>query len=368
MATISLCMIVKNEEKTLENCLISIRGIADEIIIVDTGSTDLTPRIARKYTEQIYDFPWIDDFSAARNFAFDKASKDYILWLDADDVLLAEDRVKLKELKRRLGPGVDVVMMKYNTGFDSDGAVTFSYYRERLVRRACHFRWHEPVHEYLATGGRVVTSDICVTHTKTHYEPCGRNIAIYEKMRKSGQPLSIRGMYYYARELKGNGRIPDAIRYFSQFLETGKGWTEDNISACLELSSCYEQENQTEKQLLVLTRSFIYDTPRAEICCRIGYFYKLRGDYERAAFWFRLALSLKRPERSWGFIQNDCWGYIPAIELAVCYDRMGCPGEAETFNELAGKFKPGNPSVEYNRKYLRERESLPRKLRVTGTA
>ena len=78
MIQISLCMIVKNEERVLNRCLKSIADLMDEIIIVDTGSTDQTKEIARKYTENIYDFEWKDDFSAARNFAFSKATKDYI--------------------------------------------------------------------------------------------------------------------------------------------------------------------------------------------------------------------------------------------------------------------------------------------------
>ena len=85
--TISLCIIVKNEENTIARCLESVKGLCDEIIIVDTGSTDLTKQIVEKYTDRIVDFTWIDDFAAARNFAFSQATMDYILWLDADDIL-----------------------------------------------------------------------------------------------------------------------------------------------------------------------------------------------------------------------------------------------------------------------------------------
>ena len=98
MIEISLCMIVKNEEKVLARCLDSIADLMEEIIIVDTGSTDDTKKIAAKYTEHIYDFEWIDDFSAARNFSFSKATKDYIYVADADEVLDEENRQFREEL------------------------------------------------------------------------------------------------------------------------------------------------------------------------------------------------------------------------------------------------------------------------------
>ena len=80
-------MIVKNEQDVIGRCLESAKEIADEIIIVDTGSCDKTVEIASHYTQNIYYFKWIDDFAAARNFSFSKATKEYILWLDADDVI-----------------------------------------------------------------------------------------------------------------------------------------------------------------------------------------------------------------------------------------------------------------------------------------
>ena len=80
MITLSLCMIVKDEEDVLGRCIDSVKSIVDEIIIVDTGSVDATKDIAKSYTDKVYDFKWIDDFSAARNFSFSKAtSSSYFL-------------------------------------------------------------------------------------------------------------------------------------------------------------------------------------------------------------------------------------------------------------------------------------------------
>ena len=126
MATISLCMIVKNEEKVLGRCLESAAGLVDEMVIVDTASTDATRAVALSYTDRVYDFPWRDDFAAARNFAFSKGRMEYLLWLDADDVLLPADREAFLDLKRTLSPEVDVVMLPYHSGLDAMGRPGFT--------------------------------------------------------------------------------------------------------------------------------------------------------------------------------------------------------------------------------------------------
>ena len=118
MISVSLCMIVKNEEDVLERCLTSAAALADEIIIVDTGSTDRTKEIAARFTSLIFDFPWRDDFAAARNESFAHASMDYCMWLDADDVLLEADQAVFLALKETLDPAVSVVMAPYHTVFD----------------------------------------------------------------------------------------------------------------------------------------------------------------------------------------------------------------------------------------------------------
>ena len=112
MITISLCMIVKDEEEVLERALKSVEGIADEIIIVDTGSTDQTKKIALKYTDKVYDFVWCDDFAKARNYSFSKATMDYCMWLDADDIISEENREDLINLKKTLSNDTSVVMLK----------------------------------------------------------------------------------------------------------------------------------------------------------------------------------------------------------------------------------------------------------------
>jgi len=352
MITISLCMIVKNEEDVIERCLKSVKDIVDEIIIVDTGSNDRTKEICRSFTDKIFNFRWNNNFSNARNYSFSKATKEYILWLDADDVILEEDIEKLKKLKTELNREVDVVMMKYNVGFDNNGSVTLSYFRERLLKRSCEFEWKEPVHEYLEIKGDIINSDICITHKKEHVHVSDRNLLIYKKILNKGKELSPRGTFYYARELYYNEKYDSAIKYFRKFLETRKGWVEDNINACFNLSKCYDYRNDRKNMLKILMKSFEYDSPRAEICCELGYFYFKEKDYNKAIFWYELATQIKKPENSWGFISHDYFGYLPNIQLTVCYDRIGNIEEAVRHNNKAGEFKPNDEAVNYNKRYF----------------
>ncbi len=113
MPTISLCMIVKNEEANLACCLDSVADLVDEIIIVDTGSTDRTVEIASRYTEKVYSYSWRDDFSDARNESFSRAAMDYCMWMDADDVLEGTQRDGFLQLKRTLSPDADMIRLRF---------------------------------------------------------------------------------------------------------------------------------------------------------------------------------------------------------------------------------------------------------------
>ena len=350
MVTISLCMIVKNEEAVLARCLDSAKECVDEIIIADTGSTDKTKEIARKYTDRIYDFEWVNDFSAARNFAFSKAAMDYQMWLDADDELDKAAQAGIIQLKQSMSPAVDMVTMKYNTHFDAGGNPILTSTRERLVKREKNYRWIDPVHECIPMAGNILHSDIAIHHRKVSAGNPTRNIDIYSALESSGKPLTPRQMYYFARELKDHGHWAKSAYYFNKFLNSGMGWHEDNIAACLGLSNCYTQLKDEHKILPVLLKSFEYDIPRADICTELGYYYKNMRNFQQAFKWFDLAAKLGRPD-SFGFIRQDYYGYIPNIECCVCLCEMGDFQKASIYNERAAQFKL-TPAIEINRKFL----------------
>ncbi len=354
LISISLCLIVKNEEDTLGRCLSSVKGIADEIIIVDTGSTDATKQVAGEFTNRIEHFTWIDDFAAARNFAFSLATKSYIMWLDADDILKETDQQKLIALKKSLDPGVDSVSMEYHLAFDEFGNVTSKLRRNRIVKRERAFQWIGPVHEYLEVYGNIYHSDAAVTHSSIHHDS-DRNLNIYEQRLAKGEIFSPRDLFYYANELKDHAKFEAAIRYYDKFLATGKGWIEDNVASCSRLADCYNELKETRNMVDSIFRSFHYDRPRPEFCCRLGYHFLQQADYKLAIYWYKQALSVDRNEENWGFENLACSTWLPNLQLCVCYDRIGEYETANEHNEKAAQFRPTDERILANRDYLNKR-------------
>ena len=345
-------MIVKNEEEVIGRCLESVKDLVDEINIVDTGSTDKTKEIVSKFTDRIYDFEWIHNFAAARNFSFQQATKDYILWIDADDVFLEEDRIKLKHLKETLSPEVDAVSMIYNLGFDEGGNVSALLRRNRLAKRSKNFQWVGDVHEYLAVHGNIYQSDVAVSHLPLRRDK-NRNIEIYEKMMQAGKDFSPRDLYYYANELVDHGEYLKAIKKYEEFLETKNGWVEDNIRACLRMADCYFELKEKDKAIAATLRTFSYDMPRPEACCRIGFYFMEQLKNNEAIYWYKHALLHSKSEESSLSLQNPAFStWLPHLQLCVLYDRLKDYQTAYMHNEIARKYKPNSEKVLYNKKYF----------------
>lgn len=354
--TISLCMIVKNEEQTLEQCLSSVQGIADEIVIVDTGSSDKTKEIAGRFTDRIYDFAWIDDFAAARNFAFQQAAMEYILWLDADDSFLPADADKFRELKKALPWNTDAVSMVYNLAFDEYGNVSSSLRRNRLVKRENGFRWIGVVHEYLAVHGNIQSADIAVTHNRKHTQT-DRNLNIYGKKEREGTPFSSRDLYYYANELFDHAMWEKSLHYYEQFLERKDGWIEDVINAYGQAGDCLHKLGKLTEAKAKVLQSFAQALPRAENCCRLGYYHMEESNYEGAAFWYKTAASLEKPSSPMALMRHACWTWLPHLQLCVCYSKLGRNDLAKRHNEIAATYLPDDARIRSNRAYFASLEA-----------
>ncbi len=352
MATISLCMIVKNEEMHIARCLESVAELVEEIIIVDTGSTDRTVEIASRYTTKVFSYPWKDNFADARNYSFSRASMDYCMWMDADDVLEETEKERFLELKQSLPPDTDIVMMKYNTAFDEAGRPVFSCFRERWIRNSGHYRWAGAVHEAISPDGRIVYSDIAVCHKKLGAGEPDRNLRIYRKIIADGQVLEPRHQYYYGRELYYQGQYEEAVSVLERFLLLPQGWVENKIEACSVCAECYYKLGQEQAALTTLLRSMSFDLPRAELCCEIGKYFLEHENYHTAIYWYETALNVPGNQNPGGFTLPDCHDYIPLLQLCVCYDRTGNRQKANEYNERAGACKPYSQAYLYNKRYF----------------
>lgn len=356
LITISLCMIVKNEEDVIGRCLGSVSDIVDEINIVDTGSTDHTKQIAAKFTERIFDFTWINDFSAARNFSFQQATADYILWLDADDVLLESDRKDFLKLKNTLNTHIDVVSMNYNLAFDEEKNVISSLRRNRLVKREKGFKWIGTVHEYLEVYGNLLTSDVAVSHMPLNHD-AERNLRIYENLESLGSEFSPRDLFYYANELLDHGKVEKAIEYYLRFLKTKQGWVEDNIRACNNLADCYHNLGLKEQELSWVLHTLSFALPRPETCCRLAFSFLQKDQISAAIYWYEKALENKENE-SLPFHNHTYSTWLPHLQLSVCYDRLEKHQLGYEHNEMALKYRPQDHRMLLNKEYFEKKLNL----------
>lgn len=319
---LSVCLIVRNEEKTLERILSCINQFADEIIICDTGSTDDTKNIAKKYTNKIFDFVWVDDFAKARNFSFSKASGKYIMWIDADDFITQDNIDKINNLKNNLDDSVNIYMSKYSIAFNEQNEATFSYYRERIVKNCPLNFWQGFVHEAIVLQGKIKYTDIEIEHRKISKGNPKRNLKIYNKKLKNNEIFSARSQYYYAKELFYNGYYKKCITELNKFLKMNDKYYPNILDAIITISKCYSLTNRKEKALSTLLLNIIYINPTSEYLCEIANLFKILGKKDNAIFFYKSALNTKPEYENGSFIKNEYYHYIPLIQLCILlYDK-----------------------------------------------
>jgi glycosyltransferase involved in cell wall biosynthesis len=323
-------MIVKNEEAILARCLDSVADLVEEIIIVDTGSTDATKEIAAKYTDKIYDFEWIDDFSAARNFAFSKATQEYIYTADADEVINEENREKFRILKENLLPEIEIVQMKYGNQLSFGTVYNFDEeYRPKLFKRLREFVWEEAIHETIRTFPVVYDSNIVITHLPTSPHG-GRDLKNFRRQILEGKRLSKRLSNMYARELLLVGQEEDiraAQTYFEQVCMDCDGDPDTIMEAyCVLVRAA--RLNQDVVRLMKYAMKAALTKECSEICLEMGHFYEACGDYEEAAVWFYNAAYETEP-----ILVLNAGEKEPLQGLIRCYEAIGLEEQVKQYKE-----------------------------------
>lgn len=216
---LSVCMIVRDEEKVIDRCLKSIYNIADEIIVVDTGSLDNTKEIVLNYTDDLYEFEWIDDFSKARNYAASKATSEWILVLDADEYVDREDFKRFKKGLQLNPPKMKINAIEIASFTGHEAETTALNKHSRLYKNNGDIKFIRPIHEILtATKG---STDYGIVDLKIFHTGYMRNAM--EEKGKSDRNLSIlleqkdkKGIdyFYIANEYNTLGEVDKAIKNY----------------------------------------------------------------------------------------------------------------------------------------------------------
>lgn len=318
MIKISLCMIVKNEADILARCLNSVCDLMDEIIIVDTGSTDNTKEVALKYTDRVYDFAWENDFSAARNFSFSLANMDYIYAPDADEVLDDANRKKFLQMKELLLPEVEIVQMKYRTVSEFNTVLNAkTEYRPKLFKRLRQFEWIDPIHETVRLTPVVYDSEIEILHMpqSLHHK---RDFSIFlSAFEKEGTfPPKLCSMY--AKELFKTGDekdFSDALPIFRQLYDTNTDADAQKEASCV-LAHAYRLCGDTNHFFQMTLRDML-TTPCAEICLELGNYFEAAKDYDEASLWYYNAA-----HEASSILDVHTSGDLPLLGLIRCYEAM----------------------------------------------
>ncbi|HEX6625822.1 MAG TPA: glycosyltransferase, partial [Pyrinomonadaceae bacterium] len=233
--TVSVAMIVRDEERSLARCLDSFAREVDELVVVDTGSRDRTREIARRYTDRVFDFRWCDDFSAARQFAFDRATSDWVAWVDADDVV--SNAAAIRPMTAAAPREVGGFQWRYVSDRDEWGNALCEFWRERCVRNDGTFRWEGRIHEVLVSSEpRQLprSEEVTIEHRRDPSrgpQKLRRNLRILERERReAGAQAGPRLFFYLANEYASAGRYEKALACYRKYLRVAT-WDDERYVA-----------------------------------------------------------------------------------------------------------------------------------------
>jgi glycosyltransferase involved in cell wall biosynthesis len=314
-ASISVCMIVRDEQHQLQACLEFLRPFVQEIVIVDTGSTDGTLDVARRFTDVVETFTACNDshgrmlrFDLARNRSFSLATQPWVMWVDADDKVVGAENLELLikryDAERRGGPAM--IAMPYEYSHDAQGRVELLLERERLVTPKEHFEWHGWVHEVLLPKGadmRRSTGAMKVVHRRSasrKKSESGRNLRILEAQYAVMGDADARHLYYLGQELGYANRIDEAIGFLSKHIDRS-GWDDERYMSAQLIAKHYENRGEYEKAIEWAMKAILINENWCEAyftVARCTYYIAQRTDsvrwWQRAAHFAKIGLDKPR--------------------------------------------------------------------------
>jgi len=342
---ISLTMIVRNESAHLANCLESIKNEVDEIVIVDTGSTDDSINIALHYTSNVFSFPWNNDFSAARNFAIEHASGDWILTLDADEEVVCQDLDSLHTLINLEKDTEAFLLPLLNPISDSTGEYN-TFYVLRLFRNNGSYKYIGKIHEQVSLPNQekvgLATQPI-LKHKflplKTRHKKRNRNLNLLKKALEE-DPYNLFLHYYLGVEWLMLGKAGYALPFLR---EAYHGLSDDHLlfrAPALKylLLSLKELGRLDEALSLCLETSLKYPN-FTDIFYLGGRVLEEKEEYLIALKWFKHAISYGPPPVMFSHLTGT-ESFLAYYHLGFCYEKIGKIPEARDAYETALKLNP----------------------------
>lgn len=281
MQRVSLNMIVRDEAATLPRALASCADIVDEIVIVDTGSTDATKAVAADARDRhggaarVLDFVWCDDFSAARNAALSQTAGEWIFWMDADDWLDEPNRQAMRALFAELGDENLVYQMLHASPAAADGGHPESAARQdRLFRNLPLILWQGRVHEQivpavLRTGGGVRPTNISIHHTGyetdiVRRQKVARNLRLL-KLENAERPNDAYTLFYLGMTHGMAGEPDQAIGHLEHSLRLLRPRSRYLPRLYLVLADCWRQTGRPDRALAVCRQGLLACPGDAEL-------------------------------------------------------------------------------------------------------
>lgn len=371
---ISVAMIVRNCAKDLDRCLGSVNGHANEIVIADTepgGSTDGTREVAQKYGAKLVDFPWINDFSAARNFVASQCSSDAVMWLDSDDVVENADLL-FKTAGGLLLKQIDCLYVRYDYEFDASGHCTTRLWRERVTDRNV-FQWKAPIHECQCAAYRFEAAHVkpeygVIKHTRQREDQNAasvrlvRNLEHLEQAHASGK-METRLLFYWGNTLVGLGRHQEAIEKYAAYVQNS-GVPEERYAAMMAISECHRTMGENQHALRAIMQAVCFRPDLCSAYLHAAETYIATNNYADAERWAREALEhLKNVHGEMVYNPKAVEGR-PHVLLSIALANLGRLDEALPHMEIAERFYPDDENVKHVKEQLGRIHR--RKTLVTG--